>query len=319
MATLATKSMEKVCDFFSCKICDYNTSYKHNFDKHLLTSKHQKNTFCQPLATFSNQKYEKVLKSMGEKFECKVCNKIYKDKTGLWRHNKKCLSKIQENLCNKELMTKLIEQNMCLITQNQEFKDLIKEQNDAIVKLAEKNGSKYSTINNNSINSNNNFNINFYLNETCKNALNISEFIDTLVVSLDDLADTARLGYVEGISKIFIKGLSNIDVHNKPIHCSDLKREILYIKNNNMWVKETDNKPILTNAIKTVAHKNLKQITEWQKLNPEYSDPDSKQSDEYQKILFNVISGSTQEEAENNYSKIVRNVAKKTVIDKQLM
>lgn len=318
MSTLATKSMEKVCDKFLCNNCDYFTSYKYNYDKHLLTAKHQKNTFCQPLATFSNQKYEKVLKSMNEKFECKVCNKIYKDKTGLWRHNKKCLSKIQENLSNKELMTKLIEQNMCLITQNQEFKDLIKQQNQTIIQIAEKNVSNYNNISNNNIN-NNNFNINVYLNETCKNALNISEFIDTLVVSLDDLADTARLGYVEGISKIFIKGLNNIDVHNKPIHCSDLKREVLYIKNNDMWIKETDKKPILTNAIKTVAHKNLKQITEWQKLNPEYLDPDSKQSDEYQKILFNVISGSTQEETENNYSKIVRNVAKKTVIDKQII
>jgi hypothetical protein len=310
MATICGKN---VAYNYICNICDYYANKKYNYDKHLLTSKHQKNAICQPLATFSNQKYEKVA---NEWFECKACNKVYKDKTGLWRHNKKCLSKINDNLTNKEMLTKLIEQNMSLITQNQEFKDLIKEQNEKIVQLATQSGSNYNTISNSNINSNNSFNINMYLNETCKNALNINEFIDTLAVSLDDLEDTARLGYVEGISKIFIKGLNNIDAHNKPIHCSDLKREVLYIKNNDIWIKETDKKPILTNAIKTVAHKNLKQIAEWQKLNPEYLDPDSKQSDKYQNILFNVISGSTKEESENNHNKIVKNVAKKTLIDK---
>ena len=305
--------MEKVCEKFECKICHYFTSYKYNFDKHILTSKHRKNTFCQHSATFVNQKYEKVLESMENKFVCKVCNKVYKDRTGLWRHNKKCYPIIQETLSNKELMTKIIEQNMSLIMQNQEFKDLIKEQNQTIMQLAEKSGGN---ITNNNINSNNSFNINVFLNETCKNALNISEFIDTLSIDMNDLEDTARLGYAGGVSKIFIKGLNNTDVNNRPVHCSDLKREILYIKDNNVWIKESDNKSILIQAIKTISHKNLKQITEWQKLHPEYSNPDSKQSDIYQQILFNVISGSTKEETENNYNKIIKSIAKKTVIEK---
>jgi hypothetical protein len=307
--------MEKVCDIFECIKCDYSTSYKYNFDKHLLTPKHQKNTFCQQTATFVNQKYEKVWESMENKFECKVCNKFYKDRSGLWRHNKKCFPLIQETLSNKELMTKLIEQNMSLIMQNQEFKDLIKEQNQTIMQLAEKSGGNITNSNINSNNSNS-FNINLFLNETCKNALNISEFIDTLSIGIDDLEDTARLGYAGGVSKIFIKGLNNTDVHNRPVHCSDLKREILYIKDNNVWIKETDEKTILIQAIKSIAHKNLKQIIEWQKLHPEYSNPDSKQSDTYQHILFNVISGSTKEETENNYNKIVKSIAKSTVIEK---
>jgi hypothetical protein len=310
---LSTKSMEKVCENFVCEYCDYSTSYKHNYDKHLSTPKHQKNTFCQQSATFSTKSMEKVWKSMENNFECKVCNKFYKDRSGLWRHNKKCYPIIQETLSNKELMTTLIEQNMSLIMQNQEFKDLIKEQNQTIMQLAEKSGGN---ITNSNINSNNSFNINVFLNETCKNALNISEFIDTLNISIDDLEATAQLGYAGGVSKIFIKGLNNTDVHNRPVHCSDLKREILYIKDNNVWIKETDEKSILIQAIKAITHRSLKQIIEWQKIHPEYSDPDSKQSDTYQQILFNVISGSTKEETEINYNKIVKNIAKSTVIEK---
>jgi hypothetical protein len=313
MSTLSTKSMEKVCNIFECEICDYSTSYKHNFDKHLTTPKHQKNTFCQQTATLSTKSMEKVWKSMENKFECKVCNKFYKDRSGLWRHNKKCYPIIQETLSNKELMAKLIEQNMSLIMQNQEFKDLIKEQNQTIIQLAEKSGGN---ITNSNINSNNSFNINVFLNETCKNALNISEFVETLNIDIDDLEATAQLGYAGGVSKIFIKGLNNTDVHNRPVHCSDLKREILYIKDNNVWIKETTDKSILIKAIKTITHRSLKQIIEWQKLHPEYSDPDSKQSDTYQQILFNVISGSTKEETENNYNKIVKSIAKNTVIEK---
>jgi len=305
--------MEKVCDKFVCIKCDYYTSHKHNYDKHILTSKHQKNTFCQHLATFVNQKYEKVLESIENKFECKVCNKIYRDRSGLWKHNKKCYPIIQETLSNKELLSKIVEQNMSLIMQNQEFKDLIKEQNQTIIQLAEKTGCN---ITNSNINSNNSFNINLFLNETCKNALNISEFIDTLSIDLNDLEDTARLGYADGVSKIFIKGLNNTDVHNRPVHCSDLKREILYIKDNNVWIKETDKKSILIQAIKSITHKNLKQIIKWQNLHPTYSDPESKESDIYQQILFNAISGSTKEETENNYNKIVKSIAKKTVIEK---
>jgi hypothetical protein len=166
------------------------------------------------------------------------------------------------------------------------------------------------------VNSNNKFNLNVFLNETCKDAINISDFVSSLVVSINDLEETARLGYADGISKIFLNGLTQLDVHNRPVHCSDYKREVLYIKDNNEWTKDTGDKNVLTNAIKCIAHKNIKQISEWQKQNPLYNDPDSKQNDKYQKILFNCMSGSTKEEANNNYEKIIKNVAKQTVITK---
>jgi hypothetical protein len=142
--------------------------------------------------------------------------------------------------------------------------------------------------------------------------------VDGLEVRLKDLEDTAQLGYSEGVSKIFINGLNELEVNKRPIHCSDAKRETLYIKDNNEWKKEDDNKTELTKAIKTIGKKNMMQIFEWQKKHPEYNDPDSKENDKYQKMILNAMSGSTTEEQENNMKKIIKNVSKNVVIDKEL-
>jgi hypothetical protein len=146
--------------------------------------------------------------------------------------------------------------------------------------------------------------------------MNIMDFVSQLPVSIKHLEDTGRLGFAEGISKIFIDGLKQINVTDRPIHCSDPKRETLYIKNNNEWNKETDNKIILTNAIKHVAHKNIKQITEWTKIHPDCTNSESKKNDKYLKIVSESMSGSSEEESKKNYSKIIKNIVKETVIDK---
>ena len=191
------------------------------------------------------------------------------------------------------------------------------EQNKNIVELAKNVGHNNSHINShNNITNNQSFNLQFYLNETCKNAMNIMDFVSQLQVGINDLEETGRLGFAEGISKIFINGLKQISVNDRPLHCSDLKRETLYVKNNNEWTKEGDDKMLLTNAIKHVAYKNMKQITEWTKDNPEYNDPDSKVSDKYQQIVGESMSGSTKEETNKNYNKIIKNIVKESVIDK---
>jgi hypothetical protein len=146
--------------------------------------------------------------------------------------------------------------------------------------------------------------------------MNIMDFVSQLQVGIKDLEETGRLGFAQGISKIFINGLKQIDVSDRPIHCSDFKRETLYIKNNNEWNKESEDKAVLTNAIKHVAHKNMKQISEWTKVNKEYNDSDSKQNDKYLKIVSESMSGSSQEETNKNYTKIIKNIVKETVIDK---
>jgi hypothetical protein len=146
--------------------------------------------------------------------------------------------------------------------------------------------------------------------------MNIMDFVSQLQVGIKDLEETGRLGYAEGISKIFINGLKQINVNDIPIHCTDSKRETLYIKNNNEWNKECEDKVILTNAIKHVAHKNMKHISEWAKDHPDYNNPKSKENDKYLQIVSESMSGSTKEESLKNYNKIIKNIAKETAIEK---
>jgi hypothetical protein len=287
---------------FHCETCDYKCSKKYSWDRHLLTSKHTKLLSVNNLATKGAQN--------GQPYICNHCGKQYIDRSGLWRHKKKCAisqfpNKIEEQ---KELI-------QFLLKENSEFKQLMMEQNKTMIELA-KNSGNHNNSHNTTNNTNNNFNLNFYLNETCKNAMNIMDFVSQLPVSIKHLEDTGRLGFAEGISKIFIDGLKQINVTDRPIHCSDPKRETLYIKNNNEWNKETDNKIILTNAIKHVAHKNIKQITEWTKIHPDCTNSESKKNDKYLKIVSESMSGSSEEESKKNYSKIIKNIVKETVIDK---
>jgi hypothetical protein len=195
-----------------------------------------------------------------------------------------------------------------LLNQNAELQKIILEQ------------SKETKVTNTNIinNTTNNFSLNVFLNEKCKDAITLKDFVDGLEVRLKDLEETAQIGYSEGVSRIFIKGLNELEVNKRPIHCSDAKRETLYIKDNNEWKKEDDNKTELTKAIKIIGKKNMMQIFEWQKKHPEYNDPDSKENDKYQKMIMNAMSGSTTEEQENNMKKIIKNVSKNVVIDKEV-
>jgi hypothetical protein len=252
-----------------------------------------------------------------ETFVCS-CGKQYQHRQGLWKHKKKCNNNnnISESTIKETEAKELIQY---LMKENSEFKQLMidqnkhmMEQNKNMLELAKNSGNhnSHNTTNNNS------FNLNVFLNETCKDAMNIMEFVDQLQVSVKDLEETGRLGYAEGISKIFINGLKQINISDRPIHCADSKREIVYIKDKNQWTKEDDNKSLLTNAIKHVAHKNMRQIREWTKVNPEYNDSSSKQNDRYLKIVSNSMNGSTEEETNKNYNKIIKNITKETVIEK---
>jgi hypothetical protein len=249
-------------------------------------------------------------------YSCCNCNKEFKNRSGLWKHKQKC-ENIKEPATNIILDTKIKETDakeliQYLMKENSEFKQLIIEQNKQMIELSKNVGNN----NNNNNNNNNSFNLSLYLNETCKDALNIMDFVKQLNVGTKDLEETGRLGFADGISKIFINGLKDLDFNNRPVHCSDSKRETLYIKDNNQWNKDDEDKTLLTNAIKHVAHKNMKQISEWTKENPEYNDYDSKQNDKYLKIVSEAMSGSTQEETNKNYNKIIKNIVKETIINK---
>ena len=305
MTTFDNDSLAKISNIFECKICNYSTSRKYNLDLHNNSIKHKNRI----LTTFDNENIVKVSK----KYQCENCIKQFNDRAGLWRHKKKCNIAETKNINNDidEMMNDK-ELFKYLLKENSEFKHFMLEQNKQMIELAKKAGNN----NNNTTNNNQQFNLNFYLNETCKNAMNIMDFVSQLQVGIKDLEETGRLGYAEGISKIFINGLKQMNVSDRPIHCSDLKRETLYIKNNNEWNKETENKVILTNAIKHVAHKNIKQISEWTKIHPDYRDSKSKENDRYLKIVSESMSGTNEEETNKNYSKIIKNIVKETVIDK---
>jgi hypothetical protein len=293
---MATKLSAKNPRVFECKACYYSTSCSKDFKKHTNTKKHFSN-ITQHLAT------EKSALTL--KFICENCNKPYKDRTGLWRHKKKCIpvssdgESIKTDFFDKEMIMEIIKNNT----------EVQKMMMDVI-----KNGT------NNTINSHNTtnktFNLNLYLNETCKDAMNISDFVSSIKLNLDDLEHTGRKGYVEGISNIFLKNLNDIEDHMRPIHCSDQKREILYIKDNDKWEKECDDKPILTKAIKNVANENIKQIKNWRDKNPDCIKSDSRKNDLYLKIVSNSMNGLTEEEGKKNISKIISNVAREVVIDK---
>jgi hypothetical protein len=148
--------------------------------------------------------------------------------------------------------------------------------------------------------------------------MNISDFVSSIKLNLDDLEHTGRQGYVQGITNIVLKNLNNVEQHMRPLHCSDLKREVLYIKDNNEWTKESEEKPILTKAIKTIANENIKQIKTWRDKYPDCSDVDSKKNNLYLKIVSNSMNGLTKEEGDKNINKIISNVVKEVTIDKEM-
>jgi len=284
---------------FYCEICDFKCCKKYSWERHISTTKHKSATNSNNLATDKWQKGQKEL------FKCENCDKNYKDRTGLWRHKKICGS--HENIDTND--------NNFELTDKEIIKTLLNH-TEKLMKMVE-NGTNNTTNSHNTTNNDNKtFNMNFFLNETCKNAMNISDFVSSIKLSLEDLEYTGRNGYIEGVTNIIFKNLKNLEKNDRPIHCSDVKREVLYIKDDNQWIKETDQKPILTKAIKSIANENIKKIKNWKEMNPDCTDSDSKKNNLYLKIVSNSMNGLTKEESNKNMNKIISNVAKEVTIDK---
>ena len=301
---LVTKKEQNEPLYFFCKECHYKCIKKYNWNRHLLTPKHI-------LVTKTKQNEPNEQATL---FSCDFCEKKYASRNGLWKHSKKC--KPSSNIITTELVIELIKDN-------KELKNIILEQNNTINTMVKNNSSPNiltnnigNTTNNNHNTTNNAFNLTFFLNETCKDAMNISEFVSSIKVSLTDLENTGRQGYVEGISKIILKNLNDLEQNYRPIHCNDIKREVFYIKDNHEWTKESDSKPILTKAIKVIANENIKQIKNWREKYPDCTDSESKKNNLYLKIVSNSMNGLTEEEGHKNIEKIISNVSKETIIRK---
>jgi hypothetical protein len=300
---METKNAKKNAKIFECKICDFICSKKSNYNIHLLTSKHLSNKDGN---IFKIKKCHTMTSSSSE-FIC-ICGRSYLSRSGLWKHKKICNYKENEETIEGnntiEIISTMFQDQL---KENKEIRDLLIEQNAKIMELTK----EKSIINNTTTN---HFNLNVFLNEKCKNALDIMEFISSLQLQLEDLENTGKLGYVQGITKIFVRGLKELDIYKRPIHCSDLKRETLYIKDKDVWEKDNE-KMQMKKAIRRIADKNFKQLNSWVNENPESKNIDSKKHEEYMKIINKSTGGYTVEEDENNFNKIIKNVAKEVIID----
>jgi hypothetical protein len=255
-------------------------------------------------------------------FICDLCNKNYKSRYGLWNHKKKCLPIINDNAQenNKvldsssnefkvisDLMVEIVKSNNHLQSQ------IVKSNNDLQKQVIEMCQKMQPVNSNNVINSHNKtFNLQFFLNEECKDAMNLSEFVNSIQLKLSDLENIGKLGYVEGISNIIIKELNDTEINKRPVHCSDVKRETLYVKEENKWEKETEDTKNMIKAVRDVDKKASRLlITEWKDMNPDCTNSKSKQSETFVSLV-----GEISDCGETNVKKVIKKVAKEVAIDK---
>jgi len=291
------KREEKYC----CKICDYNTSVKFSYDRHTLTTKHLKMVKNVKNETNETKKEKKEKK---ENMTCE-CGEVYYSRTTLWRHKKIC-SLIETLVVQSDKTDKKDELIDYLMKENKEIKELILE-------LAKK--DSYNNCNN-TVNSHNKaFNLNFFLNETCKDAMNITDFVDSIKLQLSDLEGVGELGYVEGISNIIIKNLKGLDVTQRPVHCTDKKRETMYIKDEDKWEKDEEKKK-LHKVVRKVTCKNQNLIPTFKEKHPDCNTYHSKFSDQYNKIIIESMGGKGDNDYEKE-EKIIKNISKQVTIDKE--
>jgi hypothetical protein len=299
---MASIKSQKNPDKYFCESCNYETCSKKDFNKHILTSKHQR------LVNASKLLVDLSLK----KFVCN-CGKTYAHDSSYYRHKKSCSYKELNNSNNivKDNENNEIKQETTKNDFNfdKELMLMIINQNKELLEIV-KNGTMNNSNNNNTTNSHNKaFNLNFFLNETCKNAMNITDFIDSIKLQLSDLMEVGELGYVDGISKIIVKNLNNLDETIRPIHCTDKKRETMYIKDDNEWQKDDDNKTKLKRTVNKIADKNIRLLPDFREKYPDYKDSRSKTSDIYDKMVIQIM-----ETDENKKEKIIHNISKATTI-----
>ncbi len=288
----AIKNQQNQQLFFYCEECDYTCSRKFNWEQHILTLKHSKAT-------------NGLLKAT-EIYACDICDIIFKHKSSYYRHKKKCVivkNDVKHEVNNDD--TPLVydkELVIMLIKQNTELLEIVK------------NGTNVNNSNNtNSLNKT--FNLQFFLNETCKDAMNMTDFVNSIKFQLNDLEKMGDIGYVQGISNIITKNLKTLEVNQRPVHCTDQKRETIYIKDEDKWEKEDDNKTKLRKMIQRITNKNIKILPQFREKNPGYDNSALKISDTYDKLVLEVMGGAGNNDTEKE-NKIIHNISKCITINK---
>ena len=323
MDTLDMSIEQKTSKYFCCEKCDYVTCRKNNYDRHILSDKHKR--------IHNVSKMIEQIEQMEQKntYKC-ICGNTYKFSQGLSKHKKLCSKYASQNCSYKNegdvkaltnIVLEVVKQSKELASLNYETQKHNKELTDKIFEIYNNNNNNNNSINNitnnTQINNNNNktFNLNVFLNETCKDAMNINDFVDSLQLQLSDLENVGKLGFVKGISNIIVKNLKAMDIHKRPVHCADQKREVLYIKDDDKWEKENEQKQRLRKAIKRVAFKNEKLLPKYKEEHPGCNYSDSKFSDQYSKLVIEAMGGSGNNLLEKE-DKIIRKIAREVIIDK---
>jgi ribosomal protein L37AE/L43A len=276
----------KISNIYSCEKCNYNTVRKSNYDKHILSAKH---------ISAGNQQKNKHI--------CDNCNKEYKNRSGLWKHKQMCISTSQTDKTNTENITP--ELVVEIIKQNQEFKNMLIEQNKQIIELSKNVGN-----NNNNNNNNKTFNLKFFLNETCKDAINLKEFADSIVLQLSDIDNIGEVGLAKGLANRIIYELNLLGETKRPIHCTDLKREVMYVKDNNKWVKDVDKNNIRRFTKKI--DKKLPHVMIAFSNNHNKTYRTDSEIIKQQQTIYKVFGGNKDEET--NEDEIIRLISKSTFI-----
>jgi len=303
---MATKSAPLQQINYSCPDCDYTCYKKSEWIRHISTSKHINATQC-------------YIKATDNKNVCDNCNKKFIHHSSYYRHKKKCMlstdpqEKLENNASDKDELINY------LIKENQEFKSMILEfvKKDSYNQCTTNNNNTNTLSNNN--NNNKTFNLNFFLNETCKDAMNMKDFIKSLEMSLPELEKMGELGFAEGMSRVFVDRLNQLDVTQRPIHCSDVKREIIHIKDDNKWEKDNANLDRLRKIIKQLTHKNILRVDDWKKANQGCTEYNSRKNDQYLKINMEAIGPVDDAEVKRDFGRIIRKVAENTAIDKKYL
>jgi len=306
---------------FVCDCCDYITNNKKDFIKHEQTNKHKRNV------TTLVTNVTNIPNAETRSHDCNKCGESFSYRMALCRHKKKCvvedkINTITHSISEKNDINLAFEIVKELMKENKELKDVLKEQSkelkDAIKEMSAKTSTtliQNNTTNNNTTN-HNHFNLNLFLNEQCKDAISITDFVDSLNLNVGDLEATGKLGYVLGISRIFINKLKEMDVYERPLHCTDYKRETVYIKNQDSWEKDNAEKTKLKKIVNRIARKNLEQLPVWQAENPDYVKLDTPENNEFMKISMSSLGGYSDEEENKQLDKIMRNVLKEVIVDK---
>ena len=317
---------DKIKVSYNCEICDYISSNRSDYERHLMTRKHQENA----------NYHTKTPPSTTDPYTCASCKKVFKHRTSIYKHKPICPgSQVVTETTNATTTVSAIpasvgtEQYLCeVITKNQELTAamimLIQQNTELQSKMMEicKSGglgggvSNSHNTNTNSLNTTNNnqqYSMNFFLNEQCKDAMNMKDFVNSIQLNMTDMENVGRLGYVEGMSNILIDNLQKTDVYKRPVHCSDVKRETLYVKDDNKWEREEPNHPKMVNAVLAVEQKNVALVSEWAKAHPSCMNSHTRENETYFKLSKAVTDG----DKEGNIAKVIRRVAKKVVIEKE--